>query len=150
MQPVTVDADVFGVRTAVRRISADLGFGRVAQAELVIVASELASNILKYGRRGEVAVRAFYDESGRAGIEIAARDRGPPIRDFVLAQRDGFTDEGPIDPALLLRRRGIGAGLGAVARLSDRVHYRAEDDGKTIIAQRYLRRASWRPPRRAG
>ena len=50
-------------------------------------------------------------------------------------RRAGDTDDrGPIDPAGILRRRGLGTGLGAVARLADRVDYREEAGGKTITA----------------
>jgi anti-sigma regulatory factor (Ser/Thr protein kinase) len=126
------------VRGQVRSFARALGFGRAVCEELVIVASELGSNILKYGERGEIALRLVHDESGRPGIEIAARDIGRPIGCFETALRDGWSDVAPIDPLSLLTRRGIGAGLGAVARLSDRVFYKPEAVGKTIIAQRFL------------
>lgn len=146
---IAVDADVFGARQAVRSFAASMGFGRIVQSELVIVVSELASNILKYAGRGEIALRLVADSAGRPGIEIAARDNGPPIADFELALRDGWSDGGPIDPVFLLRRRGIGAGLGAVARFSDTLDYEpSQSKGKTIVARRFLRRASSRPPRR--
>ena len=145
---IVVDADVYGARNMVRSFAATMGFGRVAQAELVIVASELASNILKYGTRGSIRVQVVHDDAGRSGIEIAAKDIGPPIRDFDMALRDGWTDGERIDPMLLLRRRGLGAGLGAVLRLSDRLSYHREEEGKTIIAQRFLRRLSSLPPHR--
>jgi len=152
MQPTThavvVDADVYGARNMVRRFAAAMGFGRVVQAELVIVASELASNILKYGKRGSIRVQLVQDDAGRPGIEIAASDIGPPIRDFDVALRDGWTDGEQIDPMLLLRRRGLGAGLGAVLRLSDRLTYHRDEHGKTITARRFLRRMSSGPPRR--
>jgi serine/threonine-protein kinase RsbT len=115
----------------------------------VIVVSELASNILKYGIRGEIVFRRISDETNRPGIEIAARDVGPPINDFESALRDGWTDGSPIEPMKLLRRRGIGAGLGAVARLSDRLNYERTPHGKVITARRYVRRmASLRPGKR--
>ncbi len=50
---------------------------------------------------------------------------------------DGNDDQGPIDPALLLRRGGLGTGLGAVARFADKLEYRDEDGGKTITARFY-------------
>jgi anti-sigma regulatory factor (Ser/Thr protein kinase) len=138
---------VYGARAAVKSFAAAMGFGRTAQGELVIVASELASNILKYGIRGEIALRLVTDESSRSGIEIAASDVGPPIKNFESAVRDGWTDGGPIDPQLLFRRGGIGAGLGAVLRLTDRVSYETTSTGKVITARRFLRRTSLRPRR---
>jgi serine/threonine-protein kinase RsbT len=135
----------------VRSFSAGLGFTRIAQGELIIAASELASNILKYAGRGEVVLRRVVDPAGRIGIEIAAHDHGPPIVDFEAALRDGWSEGGPIDPALLLRRRGIGAGLGAVARFSDRLYYQpSEGSGKSIVAQRFIRRKGSLPPKRRG
>jgi anti-sigma regulatory factor (Ser/Thr protein kinase) len=138
---------VFGARSAARSFAAGIGFGRTAQGEIVIVVSELASNILKYGVRGEIAFRGVSDDSNRPGIEIAASDVGPPIRDFASALRDGWTDGEPIDPRLLFRRKGIGAGLGAVLRLTDRVSYQPTSTGKVIVAQRFLKRTSLRPRR---
>ena len=77
------------------------------------------------------------------------RDVGPPINDFESALRDGWTDGSPIEPMKLLRRRGIGAGLGAVARLSDGLNYERTPHGKVITARRYVRRmASLRPGKR--
>jgi anti-sigma regulatory factor (Ser/Thr protein kinase) len=95
---------------------------------------------LKYAATGELVARGF-DAPGRgAGIEIVARDEGPPIVDFSRALRDGWTDCGPVDPATLLQRRGIGAGLGAVARLTDELGYERGVREKAIVAIRYLKR----------
>ena len=47
-----------------------------------------------------------------------------------MAMTDGYDDRGPIDPALILRRGGLGTGLGAVARLADRLDYREEPEGR--------------------
>ena len=110
------------------------------RAELVIVVSELASNVLKYGIRGEMTFHPVLDESGRIGIEITARDEGPPIKDFESALRDGWTDGAPIDPVRLPRHRGIGAGLRAVARLSDSLVYASVPSGKVITVRRFLQR----------
>jgi anti-sigma regulatory factor (Ser/Thr protein kinase) len=146
---IVKESDLYGARTAVRSFAAAIGFGRTIQGELTIVVSELASNILKYGVRGEIVFRRITDESNRPGIEIAASDVGPPINDFESALRDGWTDGAPIEPSKLLRRRGIGAGLGAVVRLTDRVSYERTPHGKLITARRIVRRmASLRPPRR--
>src|SRR5436309_2573919 len=60
--------------------------------------------------------------------------------DLTLAMIDGNDDQGPIDPALILRRGGLGTGLGAVARLADRVEYREEEDGSKTITARFYRR----------
>jgi anti-sigma regulatory factor (Ser/Thr protein kinase) len=131
--------DVFVARWAVQRIASQIGFSRTAAHELAIVVSELCTNILKYGVRGEVAVRRLDDPAAGPGLEIVAEDEGPPLADFGMALRDGWGDRAPIDPAQL-RRGGIGAGLGAIQRLTDSFEYCPGGVRKAFRVTRYLRR----------
>jgi anti-sigma regulatory factor (Ser/Thr protein kinase) len=71
---------------------------------------------------------------------VIARDVGPPFHDLELALRDGYNDRGPIDPATLLRRGGLGTGLGAVQRLTDSLDVIYVSGGKAIEVVRYLKR----------
>jgi hypothetical protein len=52
-----------------------------------------------------------------------------------MAMTDGYDDQGPIDPALILGRKGIGTGLGAVLRLADRLEHRITAEGKVLTAR---------------
>lgn len=113
----------------------ELGLGSRRSEELAIVVSELASNIVKHGIRGEVLLTLDPDAPPHGELKVEARDVGPPIRDLQLAMTDHHDDQGPIDPAALLRRGGLGTGLGAVGRFADRVEYREEEGGKTITAR---------------
>lgn len=122
------------VSSEARRLARKYGLAARRAGELAIVVAELASNIVKHGIRGEIAIAHDSDE-----IRVDARDVGPPIRDLKTAMLDGHDDQGPIDPALLLRRGGLGTGLGAVTRLADRVEYREEEGGKTVTARFLLR-----------
>ena len=131
---------VFVVRKIAQRIASDLGFASVARAELAIVVSELATNILKYAGKGEIRLRPVETPGLGVGLEIVAEDRGPPIRNLEMALRDGHGDHGPILPERQIGRGGIGAGLGAVIRLTDTFEYRPEADRKSFCAIRYLRR----------
>jgi anti-sigma regulatory factor (Ser/Thr protein kinase) len=115
------------------RVARELGLDARRAMELAIVVSELASNIVKHGVRGEIVL--IYDSGSPGEITVEANDVGPPIRDLQLAMIDGNDDQGPIDPALILRRGGLGTGLGAVARLADRIEYRDVEGGKTITAR---------------
>jgi serine/threonine-protein kinase RsbT len=130
--PIRGRADVVTVSSQARRLAREFGLGARRSEELAIVVSELASNIAKHGIRGEIVLTL--DVPG-GEITVEAKDVGPPIRDFQLAATDHHDDQGPIDPALLLRRGGLGTGLGAVARFADRVEYREEEGGKTITAR---------------
>ena len=121
------------------RLAREFGLDARRSMELAIVVSELASNIVKHGIRGEIVLVLDPDAPPQGEITVEAHDVGPPIRDLQLAMIDGNDDQGPIDPALILRRGGLGTGLGAVARLADRIEYRDVEGGKTITARFYRR-----------
>ena len=76
---------------------------------------------------------------------MVARDFGRPFHDLKMALRDGYDDRGPIDPMHMLRRGGIGGGLGAVIRLSHSFRVDTLPDGKEIEVVRYLKRPLGRP-----
>jgi anti-sigma regulatory factor (Ser/Thr protein kinase) len=133
--PIGGRADVVTVSSQARRLARELGLGGRRSEELAIVVSELASNIVKHGIRGEIILTLDPDAPPSGELTVEARDVGPPIRDLQLAMTDHHDDQGPIDPALLLRRGGLGTGLGAVGRFADRVEYREEEGSKTITAR---------------
>jgi anti-sigma regulatory factor (Ser/Thr protein kinase) len=110
------------------------GLGRQRSAELAIVVAELASNIVKHAVSGELALCFDPAALPRGEIRVVASDEGPPIHDFELAKIDGSDDRGPIDPAVLFGRRGLGTGLGAVARLADGLECRQDGSGKALTA----------------
>lgn len=130
---------MFAARSMVRAFAAQIGFEREVIEELVVVVSELTSNILKYGRRGHIELVAIESDEGARGISIIAADEAPPF-DLTSSMRDGYDANGKLDPALVFGRGGIGAGLGAVARLSDGLELVPEDGGKRIVARRLLGR----------
>lgn len=127
--------DVFTARRIARDLAAALGFTRQEQAELMLVVGELGSNIVKYGGSGLITLEIVEDE--RLGIRVVAHDRGPALRDFDVAVIDGCDDNGPLDPAIIFRRGGIGAGLGAVRRLTHRFAYRRTENGNEFSAVRF-------------
>ncbi len=135
--------DVAIARHQARRLARGHGLDARRAGEVAIVVSELASNIVKYGVRGDVTVQ-IAPPPASAAVTVVARDIGPPIHDLATALRDGHDDHGPIDPAALARRGGLGTGLGAVARLTDRLEVRQQAAGKEITAHFW-----WRSPRPA-
>lgn len=138
------EIDVFAARTAMRQFAQALGFTRQESEELAIVVSELAWNILRHAGSGHIQIDRVEDPVGGLGIRILASDPGAPIADLELAIQDGYDSAGPIDPATLLRRGGIGGGLGAVVRFTDQFEMRPRPEGKEIEVQRFRVR-----PRRA-
>jgi len=141
------DLDVFAARRAARELASEVGFAVREGEEIAIVATELSTNILKYGVRGWLELAAVYDSLLGTGLKVIAHDQGPPFFDFATALFDGHDDKGPIDPAAMATRRGIGAGLGAVQRFCDAVTCAAEESGKAVTAIRYLRRPKGAGPR---
>lgn len=132
--------DVDWIRCEARVHASRLGFGAHDSTAMAIVAVELATNILKYGLAGHIELLP----DGEDGAVIHAYDRGPPFRDFEAASVDGNDDRGPIDPATFARRGGLGGGLGAVRRLSDRVECIACEGGKRVSV--WFRRRAARMP----
>ena len=137
---VTDAAAVFAARSFVRTVASQIGFDREVVEELVIVVSELTSNIVKYGRRGHLEISAIVREDGARGISIIAEDETEPFN-LTLALRDGYDAVGKLDPARVFGRGGIGAGLGAIARFSDTLELIPAGAGKRIVARRFIGRA---------
>jgi len=138
--PIRQLVDMYGPRRTVEELGAKLGFHRNERQELAIVVSELCSNIVKYGVRGSIEIEPVDDPAHGPGIAIVARDVGPAFRDLGMALQDGCDDQGPIDPAKMLKRGGLGIGLGAVVRLMDTLDVVQHKSGKEIRAVRYRRR----------
>ena len=139
--PVEVRGDVVHAQQAARTAAQDIGFNKYEAGELAIIASELATNILKYGIKGTMSFAPIVDPDRGSGICIVARDHGPQFRDFEKALEDGRDDAGPIPVEAMLGRDGLGTGLGAVKRFSDSIEclpLRGEQ-GKAIRVARFLR-----------
>ena len=131
--PVRAMGDVLIVRKRAQELGVQFGLGSKRSTELAIAVSELATNIVKYGIHGEVVLILDQNTGVRGGIRVVARDVGPPIRNLEVALQDGCDDTGPIDPTLVLRRGGLGTGLGAVLRFADLFEYQQGETGKAII-----------------
>ncbi len=130
--------DVHAPRQAVKALAKQLGFESQVGQELAIVVSELASNIVKYGVSGSIELETLNHPDRGVGIAIVARDVGPVFNDFWMAMQDGCDDRGPIDPAQLIHRGGLGIGLGAVVRLTDSLDVEQRTGSKQIRAAKYL------------
>jgi len=137
--PVRAMGDVLIARKRAQELGVQFGLGGRRATELAIAVSELATNIVKYGIHGEVGLILDPDAGVRGGIRVVARDIGPPIRNLEVALQDGCDDTGPIDPALVLRRGGLGTGLGAVLRFADLFEYQQGETGKAITVTFYRR-----------
>ena len=94
------------LRRAARQpiLRARVGFDETATGRIALVATEMATNLLKHAAAGEIVVGTFADRDG-AGLELLALDKGPGIADLGVALADGYSTAG-----------SPGTGLGAVRR----------------------------------
>lgn len=104
--PVHDVSQVAEARRGAAALAQRLGFTDEEAGRVAIVATELATNLVKHGRGGELLVGAFEDGSGE-GVECLALDKGPGMADVDACLRDGYSTTGT-----------AGTGLGAVARQS--------------------------------
>ena len=103
------------------------------RAQVAIVVTELATNLLKHGGGGEILADTFDDRDG-VGLELLALDRGAGMADVERCLADGYSTAG-----------SPGNGLGAVMRLSDQVRIYSRPGRGTAIMARFVTQ----PPNRA-
>jgi len=99
------DASTVGaVRRAAQEVGAEVGLDANRIAGLSIIATELASNLVKHADDGRLLVRPVRT-GDVAGVELIALDAGPGMGDVAHSARDGHSTAGT-----------LGIGLGAIAR----------------------------------
>lgn len=99
---------------------ARIGLDVVRSGQLAIVATELATNVLKHGGGGALLI-------GEADhhVDLLALDRGPGMADVQACLEDGHSSAGT-----------LGHGLGAVRRLSQRFDVMSAPGAGTVILAR--------------
>ncbi|MFF5342169.1 SpoIIE family protein phosphatase [Streptomyces althioticus] len=128
--PVHDATRVRDVRVAAEDAAARAGLDEQRRAACALVATELATNLLKHAKAGEVVVDvvdpALLPEGcpGRA-VQITALDHGPGIADVAGAFEDGFTTGG-----------SLGAGLGTCRRIADAFGLHSEVGRGTVAVAR--------------
>ena len=120
--PISVDADVVRARQEGRTIAAKAGFTGTELTVIATAISEVARNIVKFARRGEIVVRLI-NEPERRGVSVVARDSGPGIRNLSEALRDGYSTY-----------QGLGLGLPGARRLMDEFDIVSEVDVGTTVS----------------
>lgn len=104
---IDADRDVVTARQRGREIAARAAFSATQLTVISTAISELARNIVRFAKRGEIVVSLIGDDDA-AGVTIVATDVGPGIDDVEQALEDGYTTYG-----------GLGLGLGGCRRLMD-------------------------------
>jgi anti-sigma regulatory factor (Ser/Thr protein kinase)/serine/threonine protein phosphatase PrpC len=126
--PIASLPDTKRAADSARDVATTIGFSATECEEIVLAATELASNLLKHAGGGTLTVAAT-NATERPGIRIESEDRGPGIPDIEEAVTDGFSTTG-----------SLGLGLGAVNRLMDEMELRSlSTAGAHIVCHRWLR-----------
>ncbi|MET8037660.1 ATP-binding SpoIIE family protein phosphatase [Streptomyces sp. NPDC005345] len=112
--PVHDSTRVRDVRVAAEAAAEHTGLSRDRTAVAALVATELATNLLKHGGGGQILIDMVDADLALPGagrgpaLQIAAIDHGPGIADLTSASRDGFSTTA-----------SLGAGLGTCRRIAD-------------------------------
>ena len=122
---VTSRVDVEAARRAAAALGTASGLSDHATAELTLICSELATNLLDHGYDGIVSVTAF-TAGQRTAVRIETEDRGPGIADLDLAMTEGYTTRG-----------SLGQGLPLVRRLADEFEISSTAEGTRVVATKW-------------
>jgi anti-sigma regulatory factor (Ser/Thr protein kinase) len=103
---VNDESQVAEARREVTAIARQQGFNEVDVGRAALVATELATNVVKHARGGEILVGPN-DGAGKNGIQVLALDKGRGMANVRACLADGYSSAGT-----------AGHGLGAVIRQS--------------------------------
>lgn len=129
------ESQIGQARRVAQKLAETLGFDANDAGRVALVATELASNILKHASRGELHLQRLPLAAGVGGIEMIAIDRGPGF-DLHDCLADGFSTGGT-----------QGIGMGAVDRQSDVFDVYADSRGAVLMARLYPKGSKVQDPR---
>ena len=131
---VTDPSQPSAARVAARSVASQAAFDEEDGYRAGIVATELATNLVKHAVAGEVLVRKLRGAPG-GEIEILAIDRGPGMIDVASCLADGHSTTGT-----------PGNGLGAVRRLADDFEVHSQQGRGTVVMVRLRSKRQARLP----
>jgi anti-sigma regulatory factor (Ser/Thr protein kinase) len=131
---VTEPSQPSAARYAARDAADRAGFGDEDAYRSGLVATELATNLVKHATGGELLICGLRG-APNGEVEIIAIDRGPGMANVARSLSDGFSTSGT-----------AGNGLGAVRRLADDFDIHSQPGKGTVVLTRLRTgRASHRP-----
>lgn len=114
-----------------RQLISTAGFSVTDEMLISTAASELATNIIRYGDKGHIEISTIQSiETDQFGVEIYAVDEGPGIRNIELAMKEKYSSS----PS------SLGLGLPSVKRIMDEFIIESiVGEGTCILACKWLK-----------
>lgn len=122
--PVTDPSSVAQVRRAVLQAAEQEHLAEELSANLALIATEAAGNLLKHAQSGEIHI-APLSPHNHPGVEILAIDRGPGMRNVAQCLADGYSTSGT-----------PGTGLGAIKRRASAFDIYSQPGKGTVLVAR--------------
>jgi len=122
--PVSEQSQTSAARYAAREAAESVGFADEDAHRVGLVATELATNLVKHTSGGELLVRASRHVEPPE-VELLAIDRGPGMTDVSRCLSDGHSTAG-----------SPGTGLGAAQRLADEFDIYSQPGRGTVVMTR--------------
>jgi len=126
--PIVDTSQIAEARRTATRAAATLGFSETDSGRVALVATELATNLIKHGGGGEILLEQHQHDGAEPAVELIALDRGRGIADLQSCLRDGYSSAGT-----------AGHGLGAIRRQSDLMQVASWPELGTAILARVAR-----------
>ena len=123
--PIQQEADVRVVSETASNLAQEIGFEKIACAELALAVSEIAQNAWRHGGGGVFKITSL---KGGKIIQVKISDFGKGIQNIDLAMREGFSTI----------RTSLGIGLEAAQRSVDKFEVKSTSEGTTILLEKFL------------
>ena len=121
---VTDESQIGAARRVVAKLAEAVALDETRRGQAAIIATELATNLVRYGQNGKLLVQPITTSAGTS-VEMLAVDSGPGIAEVQRCLQDGFSTGGT-----------AGNGLGAIRRLSSEFDIFSRVDQGTVVLSR--------------
>jgi anti-sigma regulatory factor (Ser/Thr protein kinase) len=123
LYPIRDSGDVGAVRRAAGLLAQDLRFDDTARGRAALVATEVATNLVKHASGGKILLGTVA-AGNETALEILALDSGPGMPDVQRSMADGYSTSGT-----------PGTGLGAIRRVSTFFDLHTDPAGTALLAR---------------
>jgi anti-sigma regulatory factor (Ser/Thr protein kinase) len=106
-------------------LAEELQLGETSRGAVALATTEMATNLVKHAGRGHILVQRIL-RSKKPGVRVISVDKGPGIGDVSRALADGHSST-----------NSMGAGLGAIQRLSDSFDLYSIPGSGTVVSAEF-------------